>query len=101
MSERTPEPWRGEFTAFDEDWSHTQRRHLASTGGVRETYYSAGYRAGVNDANADLLAALEATLTSYLDFVDQESDDVARAVVEQARAAIAKATGSEASRVRD
>jgi len=64
VTDHTPDRWRSEFAAFDADWSERNDRRKSSDGGVRETYYAAGYRAGSNDVNADLLAvAKQALLT--------------------------------------
>lgn len=62
------ESWRGEFEAFDEDWSHRARKRLASADGVRATYYAAGYRAGSNaiDALRGENDRLKAALALYM-----------------------------------
>jgi hypothetical protein len=60
VADPVPEPWRDEFTVLDEDWSEHHYRHRASAGGVRETYYSAGYRTGATAESADLLSACKA-----------------------------------------
>lgn len=89
------EMWRAGFAAFDAAWTREHYHRRASDGGVRATFYAAGFRAGSTVA-ADLLAALERALTQTEADISVHADDC---WVMAARAAIAKARG-EASRDR-
>lgn len=42
-----PDPWRPAFEVLDERWSAEHKRQRASPGGVRETFFRAGFEAAL------------------------------------------------------
>jgi hypothetical protein len=85
--------WKDGFAAFDAAWTRDHYHRRASEGGVRETFYAAGFHAGSTVA-PDLLAALERAVETLAQFGWGVETEVA---IRTGRAAIAKAYG-EASR---
>lgn len=61
------ETWRSEFDAFDQDQCEQTSRRRASLGGVRETYFAAGYQIGVNDTKAQPLLAAAPDMFALLE----------------------------------
>lgn len=65
------EDWRTAFNAIDAAWSSAYKRHRASEGGVRETFFRAGFEAALLVIENKLeLAGMAATLEDAQEQVD-------------------------------